>query len=411
MTKQEMITIDTGIEIAKSDLIDTFSDKELLEPYLKLIKEAVFVPATEISLATDKSRKEIGSRAHKVSKMKTALVNAGKDSVAELKAQVAAVNTGVKYIESELDALRDETRKPLTEWQEEQARIEEQRINTIKENIEGIRALGVVHGNESIDDISAMIEAVDNIDCSDDFDEFTKEAMRAVAEAKDNLSSAMQGLIEKAKQEEMQRKIAEERAANQLNERINKLRMIPLDLMGKTSDEIEAKRLSLVNYSIDSDEFGVRFVEASEAKKMVIGQLEGMRDQAFLVEESKRKEEVAQAEANAKAEADRFSEELMNSQIEAKAKTIEKPLAKPMPKPQAELSAPSMNDLSDVLNSLDDEIQDHVEEHPAYDDIIEFLCTETELSDYMIAKEIARAIVLGRMPHVSLNQAKQTKAA
>ena len=62
MTKQEMIIIDTGIEIAKSDLIDTFSDKELLEPYLNLVREAVYVPDSKISLATDKGlRGNLGS--------------------------------------------------------------------------------------------------------------------------------------------------------------------------------------------------------------------------------------------------------------------------------------------------------------------------------------------------------------
>lgn len=402
--KKEMIIIDTGIEIAKSDLIDTFSDKELLEPYLNMIRDAVTVPESEINLNTDKGRKAIGSRAHQVSKIKTALMNAGKDSVSELKAQVAAVNSGVKYIESKLDNLRDSTRQPLTLWQQEQDRIEAERVKAISVNIEGIRALGVVHGVETIEQISSMIEAVDNIDCSEGFEEFTQDAMRTVSEAKNNLSAAMQKLIEKAQQEELQRKIAEERAVNLINERINNLRMIPLDLTGKSSREIDTKINSLTAYQIPAEEFGERFEEAKAAQDIVIKQLNIMCAQAMALEVAEAKVKESELIA-AQAEEDQRIAEQAHQAIADQNSVL--------PEPVQTRQAPCYSNVNAALNDVMSkpiEVKDSIEDSQEFNNIVDHLMIEIELDDFMMAKAIAKDLMLGHFPHVSFKQ-QQTKAA
>lgn len=67
---------------------------------------------------TAKGRKEIASLAHKVSRSKQALDSLGKDLVAEWKTKSKAVDAERKIVRDRLDALRDEVRKPLTEWEE-----------------------------------------------------------------------------------------------------------------------------------------------------------------------------------------------------------------------------------------------------------------------------------------------------
>ena len=388
--KKEMITIDTGIEIAKSDLIDTFSDQELIEPYLKMVRDAVTVSESEINLATDKGRKEIASRAHKVSKIKTALIKAGKDSVSELRKQVADVNSGVKYIESELDNLRDTTRQPLTLWQQEQDRIEEERIKAISIKIEGIRELGVVHGDETIEQISSMIEAVDNIDCSEGFDEMTQDAMKTISEAKSNLSLAMQNLIEKARAEEAQRKIDEERAAYLIQERINKLKMIPLDLTGNSSSEIQAKIDSLNNYH-PSEEFGEKLGEAKLAHEMVIKQLDIMAAQALMIE---------QAEAKLKETEDLAIAENAHKSISDKDGNL--------PPPIENQTINSAID-SAIYKAEEPDASDPIKDTRQFHDIVEFLMVEIEMDSLTEAEIIARSLILNEVPHVSLN--RQTKAA
>lgn len=301
---KEMIVISDEIKLAKDDVIDTFSDKELLAPYLEAVAKAVTVDESEINLNTDKGRKEVASRSHKVSKIKTALVKVAKDSIEDLKAQVQAVNGGTKHIEEVLDKLRDTTRAPLTLWEAEQKRIEEERIAAIKLEIGNIESLGQTNGTESIEDLSAMIEAVDNIDVAEGFDEFTQDAMKAIAAAKNNLTAAMQKLIEQKQQEEMQRKLAAERLANQINERINNLRMIPLDFMSKSALEIEQKIVSLEKFRVPVEEFGERANEATQAKDAVVTQLRAMHQQAVIVEEAQARKAEEERIATEQARAD-----------------------------------------------------------------------------------------------------------
>ena len=64
-----------------------------------------------------KGRDAIASQAYKVSKSKTAVDNHGKDLVAGIKAQAAVIDRDRKAWRDQCDALRDEIRKPLDEWE------------------------------------------------------------------------------------------------------------------------------------------------------------------------------------------------------------------------------------------------------------------------------------------------------
>jgi len=73
---------------------------------------------------THKGRSAIASLAHKVARSKTALDDAGKSLVAGWKQQSALVDAERKRARDFLDSLKDEVRRPLTEWEQEQERIE-----------------------------------------------------------------------------------------------------------------------------------------------------------------------------------------------------------------------------------------------------------------------------------------------
>lgn len=64
--------------------------------------------------------------AHKVARSKTYIDNAGKDLVAELKALPKQIDESRRVVRERLDALKDEVRRPLTEWEAEQERIKAQ---------------------------------------------------------------------------------------------------------------------------------------------------------------------------------------------------------------------------------------------------------------------------------------------
>ncbi|VTM70318.1 Uncharacterised protein [Raoultella planticola] len=74
-------------------------------------------------VTTKKGRDAIASMAHKVARSKTYIDNAGKDLVAELKALPKQIDESRRVVRERLDALKDEVRRPLTEWEAEQERI------------------------------------------------------------------------------------------------------------------------------------------------------------------------------------------------------------------------------------------------------------------------------------------------
>jgi colicin import membrane protein len=83
------------------------------------------VRAIKTDAATPAGRDAIASLAYKVSRSKTALDKMGKDLTEQWRKRTSAVNADRKIIETSLDALRDEVRKPVTDFEAaEQARVQ-----------------------------------------------------------------------------------------------------------------------------------------------------------------------------------------------------------------------------------------------------------------------------------------------
>lgn len=98
-----------------------------LDNYLEQIRQQVNeVP----DLSTAKGRARVASLAALVSRSKTAVEKPGRDYLRHLKEAVKPAEAELRRWVAECDALRDETRRPLTEWEAEQERIkaEEQMI-------------------------------------------------------------------------------------------------------------------------------------------------------------------------------------------------------------------------------------------------------------------------------------------
>lgn len=109
------------VVIEKQNAMAVFTSKEQLDPIIEAIEKEArsLVP----DLTTKKGRDAIASMAHKVARSKTYIDNAGKDLVAELKALPKQIDESRRIVRERLDALKDEVRRPLTEWEAEQERI------------------------------------------------------------------------------------------------------------------------------------------------------------------------------------------------------------------------------------------------------------------------------------------------
>lgn len=109
------------VVIEKKNAMAVFTSNDQLDPLIELIEKEARSLVPDVT--TKKGRDAIASMAHKVARSKTYIDNAGKDLVAELKALPKQIDENRRVVRERLDALKDEVRRPLTEWEAEQERI------------------------------------------------------------------------------------------------------------------------------------------------------------------------------------------------------------------------------------------------------------------------------------------------
>ncbi len=108
------------VELEKAFLNDEYIDN--------LIKEIRQKASTEVGdIKTAKGRAVYVSMAAKVRSAKVMIDDAGKALVAEMKSRPALVDASRRKVREALDALAIEIRKPVTDWEEEQAQIKADR--------------------------------------------------------------------------------------------------------------------------------------------------------------------------------------------------------------------------------------------------------------------------------------------
>ncbi len=126
-------------------------------------------------LTTKKGRDRIASLAYKVSKTKTLVDDFGKELVAEEKKRLALIDADRKKWRDECDKLRDEIRKPLTDWEQAEA----DRIQRHKDAIQKLRELSALAIGTDSADIAALIAQAEAVTLGDHWQEFAAEAGKA----------------------------------------------------------------------------------------------------------------------------------------------------------------------------------------------------------------------------------------
>lgn len=139
------------VVIEKQNAMAVFTTKEQLDPIIEAIEKEARSLVPDVS--TRKGRDAIASMAHKVARSKTYIDNAGKDLVAELKALPKQIDESRRIVRERLDALKDEVRRPLTEWEAEQERIKAEKA------MNALHAEALVMNEEFDRQRTAQIEA------------------------------------------------------------------------------------------------------------------------------------------------------------------------------------------------------------------------------------------------------------
>jgi len=271
MSESELEVLEMVV-IEPSTVLAAYTNGEGLDDAIDQVKTVV--QCFEHDLSTKTGRAKTASLAHKVAKVKTKLDSMGKELVAGWKDQARKVDSSRKSMREALDELKIEARKPLTEWEMEQAEIEAERLARAE-------AEALANQIESDHEIAILMN-----------DKIERDAADARAEEERQAKAA-------AEQAERDRKIREARIATEAAERATR----------KANEQAAQKEAEAAQAIKEAQEAGQR---ARWEHEESLKQAEAQKIQAVKDAEAK-----AEREAQAKEE-DRLDEEARIAEEQAK---------------------------------------------------------------------------------------------
>lgn len=144
------------------------------------------VRAIDRDISTPEGRDAVKSLAYKVARSKTALDDMGKELVADIKKQAGAIDADRKLARDRLDALKEEVRGPLTQWEDAEAN----RISGHEGAIVAVIETARQATGKPASLIRELIEIVAGY-AARDWQEFKERADAAVPEALATLNQAL----------------------------------------------------------------------------------------------------------------------------------------------------------------------------------------------------------------------------
>ncbi|USP47004.1 hypothetical protein [Alcaligenes faecalis] len=246
-----------------------------LDPYIERIRQEV--TGHEPDLKTKKGRDAIASRAFKVRKIKAALDGLGKEQVDRLKEIPKLIDAERKRMRDELDALADEVRKPLTDWEEAEAN----RVALHRADLDGMAEQAREVGGLDVETLRQRIAIVESAVMGESWEEFEAEAHRVKAKALEILNAA---LTERQKYEAEQAELAELRRKQAEQEQKDREAEIARQAAEKARTDAEAKAQA------ERDAAAQREADAKAAAERA------ERERAEAIERQKQAEARAEAE-------------------------------------------------------------------------------------------------------------------
>ena len=303
------------VVIEKQNAMAVFTTKEQLDPIIEAIEKEARSLVPDVS--TRKGRDAIASMAHKVARSKTYIDNAGKDLVAELKALPKQIDESRRIVRERLDALKDEVRKPLTDWENaESARKDalQQRLNDLRSLADVIDGLG--NYLPSVD-IQQRIESAKAVALDESWQEVAAEA----GVAKDATIQQLEAALIVAKQREHEaaelerlRKEAEEKARLEREENIRR------EAAERARRDAEAMHKAEIEAAARREAEEKARAELAERQRVEAEQCAAREKQEAEERARREKEEAVAAERRRQeeAEAARLAEEQRKAEEEAR---------------------------------------------------------------------------------------------
>ncbi|SEP58517.1 hypothetical protein SAMN03159444_00132 [Pseudomonas sp. NFACC02] len=185
---QQVITID-DISAENAPVIYVAGG---LNQFLEAVKAEVTGEVPD--LKTRKGRERIASLAAKVSKSKAAVEKPGRDYLKRLKEMPKVVETELREFVNAMDALRDATRQPLTDWE----KAEDARVDAHNDAIQRMKDLAVFAETPTAAHVANVIADLELVELGDSWEEFLPEA----AQVKDRALATLRALLADRKKHE-----------------------------------------------------------------------------------------------------------------------------------------------------------------------------------------------------------------
>lgn len=269
-----------------------------------------------VDLSTKRGRDEVRAMAAKVTRSKTMIDKAGLALTKGWRDQTTQVNAARKEIETKLDALADEVRRPLTEWED----AEKERVNICRTIIDGLKGAAVV----TIEDTAATVrqrgkDAWDTEIDPAQFGDMLDEAVAAKDTAVVSLKAALARLTrEEAERAELEKLRAEKAEAERVEaeriaaEEAERQRIEDALAEAERQEALEREKAEQVaRIQRESAEAAQR--DAERAAQVERDRIQREHDEAIAAERRRAEEAEAAMQAErdrvAKVEAERVAEE------------------------------------------------------------------------------------------------------
>lgn len=273
------------VVIEKKNAMAVFTNNDQLDPLIEAIEKEARSLVPDVT--TKKGRDAIASMAHKVARSKTYIDNAGKDLVAELKALPKQIDESRRVVRERLDALKDEVRRPLTEWEAEQDRIK------AEEDMNALHAEALAMNEEFDRQLAARIESDHEIALLMN-DAFDREQADKAAEAE----------RQRIAHEEEIKRLAAAAAAREVEQRAQREREEAAHreaVLKAQAEQAERDRIA-AEQKAEADKRAAVEAERRKAQEEAdrIRREAEQREQARLAEEKRKADEQARREADVK---------------------------------------------------------------------------------------------------------------
>lgn len=295
------------VVIERTTALDVFKDKSQISAIVEKIRAITDAEPRDASNAL--GRAAIRSLAMKVKRSKTYLDGIGKELVDDLKELPKTIDASRKLARDQLDALHDEVRKPLTDWEEEQeraeamkaaaAKAEADRIASVDEAIANIKQAALSVMGKPAATILAVIQQAEQSELDADmFRDRMAEAEEAKAAAIATLKQLAEAATAAENRERIEREriVAEEAAAKE--RAANEKRILDAQL---ATGRAEAERKAAEQRAIDAERRQKEAAEQAEIDRKAAEQRAIQQEQARAAAE-KAAAEAAEAKRAADVE-------------------------------------------------------------------------------------------------------------